>query len=141
MALNKKDIGTKNTQKLKAKIEKVRAGEDRFPLNKKNRLINRSELAKELGFGRSVWSQNPDCAGLLQAAEKEFFGSTGTSNTSQSNPYEIESEELKRLRHRNLKLEKKVAALTAENEAVVSALEKKDLETQKFIKGGKTFDI
>jgi hypothetical protein len=77
--------------------------------------INRSVVAAELDFGRSVTTQNPEVRKLLEDADKLWFKSEATTKATQEASIERSQELLGKASTANNKLAVRVAELEAEN--------------------------
>lgn len=102
--------------------ERDRAGD--WPSYVRGRKLNRSEVAKECGFGRAAWGQNPGLAAALEAVEARLAGAgvlvpelaVGASLDPQARAEVGAAEEsVRRAMSARAVLEKRVKALEEQN--------------------------
>jgi hypothetical protein len=114
--MSKYDQGLENARKLE---EYLALHEPAGTLPTHNGRINKSAVAEALGFGRSVWAQNPQCRTLIQEAEARH-GATPIKERAAS------TRRVSDLEQRLSKLEARVAVLTAENAGLRTESREKD---------------
>lgn len=107
--LSNLEKGAKHAEALGAYLCECRSGARQIPV-KKDGTINKSQIAKEVGFLRASFTQNDVCAELIAGAEKEF-----NTKTIDVESDEERSETVKRLERKVQQLEKRVADLLVSN--------------------------
>ena len=127
-------IGNENFEKFKTWIAERNAQNDKVDYVRNGKL-NRSEVAKELGFGRSVFAQNPAVKELALQLDEDWGKlkpATPKTERELTEARERANEKVKRTEGNNSRLLEKIAMLEAENRQLKVQLA--DLETFKTAK-------
>ena len=137
-----KEIGNQNFEKFESwYAEREQLGDLKQYLN--NGKLNKSEIAKELGFGRSVWSQNAqvkDLASAINAKLAKKLSIVANKQTNEANhAREKANQKVAKTQADNSKLLQKIAMLEEENRQLKLQLNKlEDFKTAReaFIEAG-----
>ena len=127
-------IGNENFEKFRTWIAERNAQNDKIDYVRNGKL-NRSEVAKELGFGRSVFAQNPAIKELALQLDEDWGKlkpATPKTERELTEARERANEKVKRTEGNNSRLLEKIAMLEAENRQLKVQLA--DLETFKTAK-------
>ena len=114
---NGQTIGNENLEKFQAWIDQRKKQNDKLDYIRNGKL-NRSEVAKELGFGRSVFAQNPAVKELAIQLDHDWGKLKPAIPKSERELVEARekaNEKTKRAESSNSRLLEKVAMLEAEN--------------------------
>ena len=114
---NGQTIGNENLEKFQAWIAQRKKQNDKLDYIRNGKL-NRSEVAKELGFSRSVFAQNPAVKELALKLDSEWGKLKPAIPKSERELVEARekaNEKTKRAESSNSRLLEKVAMLEAEN--------------------------
>ena len=117
MTANGKTMGNENFEKFEAWVAQRNSQNDKLDYIKNGKL-NRSEVAKELGFGRSVWYQNPAVKELVLKLDSEWGKLKPAIPKTERELVEAREKanvKTKRAESLNSRLLEKVAMLEAEN--------------------------
>lgn len=131
---NGQQIANENLAKFEAWIAEREAQDDKkdYILNGK---LNRTEVAKELGFARSVWYQNPAVKELVAKLDNEWGPlKPAISKTVHelTEARELANNKVKRTESANSKHLEKIAMLEAENRQLkVQLMEIENFKTAK----------
>ena len=131
---NGQQIANENLAKFEAWIAEREAQDDKkdYVLNGK---LNRTEVAKELGFGRSVWYQNPAVQKLVAKLDNEWGPlkpAIPKTERELTEARELANNKVKRTESANSKHLEKIAMLEAENRQLkVQLMEIENFKTAK----------
>ena len=117
MTTNGQTLGNENLEKFQAWIAQRKKQNDKLDYIRNGKL-NRSEVAKELGFSRSVFAQNPAVKELALKLDSEWGKLKPAIPKSERELVEARekaNEKTKRAESSNSRLLEKVAMLEAEN--------------------------
>jgi len=131
---NGQQIANENLAKFEAWIAERNAQNDKLDYIKNGKL-NRSEVAKELGFGRSVWYQNPAVKELVAKLDSEWGKlkpAIPKTVRELTEARELANNKVKRTESANSKHLEKIAMLEAENRQLkVQLMEIENFKTAK----------
>jgi tRNA(Phe) wybutosine-synthesizing methylase Tyw3 len=118
-----KQIAAENIAKFNAWVEERRSAEDWKDYVRAGRMLNRTEIANECGFAKSVLRQNPTVKTILEVLEEELIDS-GILSRNDNNEGSIEASQLsgraidQRIISINGKAEQRIKVLEEQNAAL-----------------------
>ncbi len=121
---SKAKLGAENAARLEAYIAQHEAA-GTLPMS--GGRLNKSRIAEHLGFGRSVFGQNPACKRLIGALEARL-----PSVRAASPQPALSSRRRNELEQRITRLETRVATLAAENQDLRRELKERDVRLREL---------